>query len=95
MNRDEIRRIRKSLGLTQHQFGQLLDVSRTTVMNWETGRTSPPELKQDIIRQLGRKADQRESGENDWARKLLALAAGGAFGMLLGKLFAPNDDKDS
>lgn len=87
---DQIRNIRHRLGLNQYEFGQLLDVGRNTIVNWETGRTTPPELKQDIIRQLGEEAEQHQQND-EWVRKLLALAAGGMFGILLGKLFSKPD----
>jgi hypothetical protein len=47
-------------------------------------------LKQDIIRQLGEEAEQHQQND-EWVRKLLALAAGGMFGILLGKLFSKPD----
>jgi DNA-binding XRE family transcriptional regulator len=92
MTSSEIRDIRERLGLTQHEFAQLLDVGRTTVVNWERGRTNPPELKKDMIRRLGAEAEKRRNEE--WVRALLGLAAAGAFGSLLGKLFGPNDQDE-
>jgi putative zinc finger/helix-turn-helix YgiT family protein len=38
---DEIRKLRKALGLTQRQFGELLQVGEKTSTRWETGRGRP------------------------------------------------------
>jgi putative transcriptional regulator len=37
----DIKRIRKSFGLTQNQFSSLLGISIGTLRNWEQGRRSP------------------------------------------------------
>jgi putative zinc finger/helix-turn-helix YgiT family protein len=37
----EIRALRKSLGLTQREFGNLLQVGEKTATRWETGRGRP------------------------------------------------------
>lgn len=88
----EIRQIRKRLGVNQVKFGQLLNVSRNTIINWESGRSQPSELKEDLIREYDRKA--REQQGDEWVAKLVGLAAGGAFGILLGKLFSPSESTD-
>ena len=33
--------VRKKLGLSQHELGQLLGVSRNTIRSWETGKETP------------------------------------------------------
>lgn len=38
---DDFRRGRLHLGLTQEQAAQRIGVSKTTVQNWESGRTEP------------------------------------------------------
>ena len=38
---NEIRQLRKELGLTQLQFGELLQVGEKTATRWETGRGRP------------------------------------------------------
>jgi len=38
---DEIKQIRKNLGLSQQQFSQLVYVSVKTLQNWEQGRRQP------------------------------------------------------
>lgn len=61
----DIKRIRKSFGLTQNQFSSLLGISIGTLRNWEQGRRSPegparvllqvaakhPEAVWDVVRQ--------------------------------------------
>jgi DNA-binding XRE family transcriptional regulator len=89
MTPSEIRAVRDRLGLNQTDFAQLLNVSRNTVTKWENGRSTPSLLKEDMIRQYDRQA--RESDDNEFIRQFLALAAGGAFGALLGKLFSDSD----
>jgi DNA-binding transcriptional regulator YiaG len=39
---DEIRTVRKGLGLTQSSFADALGVSLRTVEEWEAGRNVPP-----------------------------------------------------
>lgn len=38
MDKREIRERRKRLGLSQEKFGELLGVSRRTVIDWEAGK---------------------------------------------------------
>lgn len=92
MRPDEIRYIRKQvLGLTQGDFARLVGVSRNTIVNWEKGRTAIPDLQAGIIKQLEHEAKNRDDTE-EWARKLLALAVGGFFGVMLAKLFSDHAD---
>jgi DNA-binding XRE family transcriptional regulator len=86
MTPSEIRAVRERMGVTQVEFAQLLNVSRNTVVNWEAGKAQPSELKADLIRQYDRRA--REQQSDQWVKRFLALAAGGAFGALLGQLFS-------
>lgn len=44
MQADEIKNIRKSLGITQERFARLLNVSFTTINRWEKGRSKPSPL---------------------------------------------------
>ena len=37
-----IKAARLALGMTQQELAQTLDVSITTIQNWEQGRTVPP-----------------------------------------------------
>ena len=40
----QLRRLRKRLGLTLHQFATLLDVSAASISNWEAGRSRPRDM---------------------------------------------------
>lgn len=89
MSPEEVRLTRESLGLSMRKFAQLLDVNHRTVSNWENGRTSPPPMKAAVIRDLRKRARQEEggAGAQELVESLLALAAGGAFGALLAKIY--------
>jgi DNA-binding transcriptional regulator YiaG len=41
MKPDEIRQLRESIGLTQDDFGRLLDVSQKQISRWERGSSKP------------------------------------------------------
>lgn len=51
MNDLDVRKIRESLGYTQEEFGNLIGVSRNTVMNYEKGGTIPKSKRQ-ILNEL-------------------------------------------
>ena len=41
MTKEEIKKIRKKSGLTQEQFAEALDVSKSAVVSWEYGVRKP------------------------------------------------------
>ena len=41
MNKEDVLKIRKSLKLTQEQFGQVIGVDKRTIMNYEKGKVIP------------------------------------------------------
>jgi putative transcriptional regulator len=41
IDRPNVRKIRRDLGLTQEQFAALLGISPATLRNWEQGRRKP------------------------------------------------------
>ena len=41
MDKEQVKKLRESLRLTQEQFADLMGVSPRTVSNWETGSTIP------------------------------------------------------
>lgn len=50
---DRLVEIRRSKGLTQRELAELLDVTRTTVVYWETGRVYPrASMLQEIVKTL-------------------------------------------
>ena len=44
MDKEEIRRLREQLGLTQEEMARLLGVSHNTVQKWEGGQRNIPHL---------------------------------------------------
>ncbi|WP_176013910.1 helix-turn-helix domain-containing protein [Victivallis sp. Marseille-Q1083] len=53
---DYIRKIRKSLALTQAKFGERLGVSASTVSAWERGKSKPQPAPASKLRELAAKA---------------------------------------
>jgi transcriptional regulator with XRE-family HTH domain len=51
MRSEQIRQLRRHLGLTQQQFADLLGVSFVTLNRWENGQTRPSALGQEKLRQ--------------------------------------------
>jgi transcriptional regulator with XRE-family HTH domain len=47
-----IRRLRKNLGLKQAELAEMLDVAVTTANRWETGHFSPDEAKQKKLAEI-------------------------------------------
>jgi DNA-binding transcriptional regulator YiaG len=58
--KEEIRELRKALGLSQEEFAKLLGVSRVYVMMLETGRRKPSSVLKKLLDCLGEKL--RENG---------------------------------
>lgn len=46
MEKEEIKRIREILMLTQKEFGELVGVSRMTIWTWENGQRTPRYVQQ-------------------------------------------------
>ena len=53
---EEIKTLRKKLGLSQIDFAEKLHVVKTTVANWEQGKTHPSQLAERQLNRLARKA---------------------------------------
>ncbi len=49
-----IRQFRKSVGITQQQLGDILEVPQSTIARWETGRIAPNALHIGLMCDLGR-----------------------------------------
>lgn len=49
-----IREFRQAVGMTQHQFGEILAVPQSTIARWETGRISPNAKHIGLMCDLGR-----------------------------------------
>ena len=52
MTPEEVKEIRRSLGVTQEKFAQLLGTTVATVNRWENGRNTPSRLSIKEIKQL-------------------------------------------
>ena len=107
MDPSTIRQIRRDLGITQPDFATLLNVGVATVRRWEKGNTRPNQLQVEMMTGIHRKVmrrreqqriqrenAQREKRNQEFIQGLVALAAGGAFGVLLGKIFSDNGGND-
>ncbi|MFD2566110.1 helix-turn-helix domain-containing protein [Pseudotenacibaculum haliotis] len=61
---DEIRFIRKSLGMSQTDFAKALNVTMRTVQNWESSEKPVNHIKSKLIRSLYEKDGEREKTED-------------------------------
>lgn len=47
----EVKKIRDAMGLSQEEFGELIDVHQTRISEWENGKYRPsPRTSKEIIR---------------------------------------------
>ena len=85
----------------------LLDVGSATVRRWESGRTAPSRFQEEVIQaiydkvqrrreneRIEREHAEREKRQQEFIQGLLAAAAGGAFAIMLGKIFTGDADND-
>ncbi len=56
---DEIRALRRRLGLTQAQLAEKLCLSREAVTQWENGRATPKGPAEILLRHLQAEADMK------------------------------------
>jgi DNA-binding transcriptional regulator YiaG len=59
MDKDEIRQLRKSLGMTQQTFSNKLGISTSTVQKWEGGTAKPRGLSRKVLKKLARKVSKQ------------------------------------
>ena len=90
MHPQDIHTLRQEMGVSQRKFAQILNVGHQTIRRWEHGITAPSEMHTALMEQLWQEVQRRKEKERrqQWVNSLLALAAGGAFGALLGKIFS-------
>lgn len=55
MDANKIKKLRLSLGLTQTEFGDQLNVTRITITRWENGSRAPSPLNQYELEKLIKK----------------------------------------
>ena len=53
MNKEDIKTLRRSMKLTQHQFSVKLGVSPDTVKSWEQGRRKPQNIAIKVMKSWG------------------------------------------
>ena len=60
MNSNQIRLIRRRLGLTQQEFADALGVAKSTVGRWEIDHVKPSPLAETKLRQLRKNLNSKE-----------------------------------
>jgi len=60
---DDIKQMRRELGMTAVRFAQLIGCSHITVYNWERGRCRPSPLALERLTKIGKKL---KSQKNKW-----------------------------
>ena len=65
MTPDEIRALRKSLGLTQRQFGAALGVGIQAVFLWERGERNPSKTALLLMETLSKRDHPIDKNESD------------------------------
>jgi transcriptional regulator with XRE-family HTH domain len=86
----EIRTLRERLGLSQVDFGRLLNVRGMTVSRWERDDARPEGAAAQLLEAMKRRTDQKKLPANVGEVLLGALAAGAAvvgFVLLMEMLF--------
>ena len=59
MTGDEVRRVRRALGMTQRTFAEAVGVARNTVARWERDELTVGSTAAILIRLLGERAPKR------------------------------------
>lgn len=71
MDATEVGSLRRALGLSQEQFGQLFGAHSMTVSKWERGLLSPTAYQQALMAQFRLTADKQEAVAQEHVKKLL------------------------
>ena len=64
MKPEEIRELRKKLGLTQEEFARLLGVGYTTINRWENGKSEPRGQALEVLEKLKTIVEEAEKGKD-------------------------------
>jgi len=59
MTADEIKKLRKKLGLSQEEFGAKVGVTGSTIANWESEQTKPSKMAQRNFNQYVKRLNRR------------------------------------
>ena len=65
MKNQDIRTLRKDLGLSQKKFAERLGVSRRTVAYWEKGKKQPNQRKLEILTRMRENVNQENVNSED------------------------------
>lgn len=76
MNGPDIKSLRKRLGLTQTEFGYLLDAHSVTVSRWESGHMEPNAFQVALMHEFKNAADKQAQEEFGQALKNILVGAG-------------------
>jgi DNA-binding transcriptional regulator YiaG len=71
MEKEQIASLRKSLGLSQVEFGLLFDAHPMTVSKWERGVLQPSAYQQALLLQFKRTADVKNDKAKQELKNLL------------------------
>ena len=74
MQSSEITSLRRDLGLSQVEFGQLFGAHAMTVSKWERALLSPTAYQQALMDQFRRTADQKQEQAQQQVKHLLVGA---------------------
>jgi transcriptional regulator with XRE-family HTH domain len=95
VTKEEIKRVRDGLGLTQEQFAQLLGVHTLTVSKWERGLLSPSPYQESLISSFAKARERKQStGGAKVASVLMGAGVAAALFFLLKAAFDDDDDDD-
>ena len=96
MTPERIRFLRKRLGLSQAQLGQMMNVHQTLISHWEQGLRFPDDYQTEQLRHLYRSAQRLDEEQQKKVGTLLGagLAAGAlAFLIALGVALLSDGEK--
>lgn len=94
----EIRNLRRTLGMTQEQFGELFDCTAPTVYRWENGIYEPDTPDAAALVRLWNEVERRQKEADpsvDLESFAKGLLAGGIFGLLIaqGSMGSESEEK--
>ncbi|MDY7232834.1 helix-turn-helix domain-containing protein [Hyalangium rubrum] len=96
MTKEEIKKVRDGLGLTQEQFAQLLGVHTLTVSKWERGLLSPSPYQGSLISSFAKARERSAStGGATVAKVLMGAGVAAALFFLLKHAFDEEEAQPS